>query len=96
MDYLLNIVRGLKNSKKQLILTISIRTHYLKLALAHDALYGDSKDLTKATASDKVLKYRAYEIALNPEYEGYQRELVSMMYQVLIRKRDQEAKQERM
>ena len=32
---------------------------------AHDASYSDSKDLARGTASDKILKDRAYEIASN-------------------------------
>ena len=42
-------------------------------------MYTDSKDLAKSTVSDKVLKDRAYEIALNPKYDGCQRGLVSMV-----------------
>ena len=42
-------------------------------------MYTDSKDLAKSTVSDKVLKDRAYEIALNPKYDEYQRGLVSMV-----------------
>ena len=45
---------------------------------AHDA--ADSKCLAKRTISDKILTDRAYEIAINPQYSGYQRELASMMY----------------
>ena len=37
------------------------------------------KYLAKLTVSDKVMKDRAYEIALNRKYDGYQRELASMM-----------------
>ena len=39
---------------------------------AHDTGYSDSKDLSKKTISHKVLKDRAYEIARNPKYYGYQ------------------------
>ena len=45
---------------------------------AHDA--ADSKCLAKRAISDKILTDRAYEIAINPQYSGYQRELASMMY----------------
>ena len=38
-----------------------------------DAAYSDSKDLAKRTISDKILKDRAYEIARNRGYDGYQR-----------------------
>ena len=44
-----------------------------KVCFAHDAAYCDSKDFAKRTISDKILKDKAYEIALNPKYDGYQR-----------------------
>ena len=31
-------------------------------------------------ASDKVLKDKAFNIAKNPKYDGYQREFASMVY----------------
>ena len=40
--------------------------------------YGDFKDLAR-TASDKVLRDKAFNIAKNPKYDGYQRELASMI-----------------
>ena len=42
--------------------------------------YGDFKDLPQRTASDKVLRDKAFSIAKNPKYEGYQRGLASMIY----------------
>ena len=42
--------------------------------------YGKSKDLVKTTQSDKVLKDKAFKIASNPKYDGYQRGLASMVY----------------
>ena len=46
----------------------------------HDAAYSDSKDLTKRTIADKNLKNRAFDIAKDPKYDGYQRGLASMVY----------------
>ena len=43
-------------------------------------VYGDFKDLKRKTFSDKVLRDKAFNIAKNPIYDGYQRELVSMVY----------------
>ena len=40
--------------------------------------YGDFKDLTRRTASDKILCYKAFNIAKNPKYDGYQRNFASM------------------
>ena len=42
--------------------------------------YGKSKDLIKRTQSDKVLKDKAFKIASNPNYDGYQGGLASMAY----------------
>ena len=39
----------------------------------------DFKDLPKGTASGKVLRDKALNIAKNPKYDGYQRGLVSMV-----------------
>ena len=38
--------------------------------------YGNSKDLAKRTQSDKILKNKAFKIASDPKYDGYQRGLV--------------------
>ena len=51
-----------------------------KACFAHDAAYSDSKDLTKRTAADKILKNKAFDIAKDPKYDGYQRGLASMVY----------------
>ena len=42
--------------------------------------YGDFKDLAKRAASDKVSRDRAFNIAKNLKYNGYQRGLASMVY----------------
>ena len=44
--------------------------------------YGDFKDLKRRTACDKVLRDKAFNIAKNPKYDGYQRGLASMVYSV--------------
>ena len=51
-----------------------------KACFAHDAAYSDSKDLTKRTIADKILKNKAFNIAKDPKYDGYQRGLGSMVY----------------
>ena len=35
--------------------------------------YGGFKNLAKRTAADKVLRNKAFNIAQNPKYDGYQR-----------------------
>ena len=42
--------------------------------------YGDFKDLKRRTASDKILRDKAFNIAKNLKYDGYQRGLASMVY----------------
>ena len=37
--------------------------------------YGDFKDLARRTASEKILRDKAFSIAKNPKYDGYQRGL---------------------
>ena len=46
-----------------------------KSCFQHDMAYGKSKDLIKRTKSDKVLKDKAFKIANNRNYDGYQRGL---------------------
>ena len=48
--------------------------------------YGNSKDLAKRTQSDKTLKDKAFKIASDPKYDGYQRGLVSMVYKFFNKK----------
>ena len=51
-----------------------------KACFQHDMAYGKSKDLAKRTQSDKILRDKAFEIASDPKYDGYQRGLASMVY----------------
>ena len=51
-----------------------------KACFQHDMAYGDFKDLKRRAASDKVLWDKAFNIAKNPKYNGYQRGLASMVY----------------
>ena len=48
--------------------------------------YGDFKDLKRRTASDKILKDKAFNIAKNPKYGRYQRGLASMVYKFFDKK----------
>ena len=48
--------------------------------------YGKTKDLAKRTQSDKVLKDKAFRIASDPNYDGYQRGLASMVYKFFDKK----------
>ena len=57
-----------------------------KACFQHQAAYSEGKDLTKRTQLDKVLKYKAFAIANNPKYDGYQRRLASMVYKFFDKK----------
>ena len=67
-------------------------THYIyrneldKACFQHDSAYADHKDLINRTKSDKVLRDEVYDIASNPEYDGYQRGLASMVYKFFDKK----------
>ena len=41
--------------------------------------YGYFKDLARREATDKVLRNKAFNIAKDPKYDGYQRGLASMV-----------------
>ena len=51
-----------------------------KAYFKHDMAYGDFKHLSRRTASDKILRDKAFNIAKNPNYDGYQRGLASVVY----------------
>ena len=57
-----------------------------KACFKHDSACADYKDLLNRTRADKVLKDRAYEIASDPKYDGYQRGLASMVYKFFDKK----------
>ena len=51
-----------------------------KNCFQHDMAYGKSKDLSKRSQPDKVLRDKAFKSASDPKYFGYQRRLASMVY----------------
>ena len=44
--------------------------------------YGHFKDIKRRAAPDKILRDKAFNIAKNLKYDGYQRGLVSMVYKL--------------
>ena len=48
--------------------------------------YGDFEDLTRRTALDKILRDKAFNIAKNPKFDGYQRKLASLVYKFFDKK----------
>ena len=57
-----------------------------KACFQHDSAYADHKDLINRTKSDKFLRDKVYNIASNPEYDGYQRGLARMIYKSFDKK----------
>ena len=57
-----------------------------KACFQHDMAYGDFKDLAKRTIADKVLRDKAFKIASDQKYDGYQRGLASMVYKFFDKK----------
>ena len=57
-----------------------------KVCFQHDSAYPDHKDLINRTEADKVLRNKAYDIASNPKYGGYQRGLASKVYKFFDKK----------
>ena len=52
----------------------------------YDSANANHKDLINRTKADKVLRDKAYNIAGNPKYDGYQRGLASMVYKFFDKK----------
>ena len=47
---------------------------------------GDFKDLTRRTVSDKILRDKVFNIAINPKNDGYQKVLASMIHKFFDKK----------
>ena len=43
-----------------------------KACFQHGMAYGDFKDITRGTVSDKILCGKAFNVAKNPKYDAYQ------------------------
>ena len=53
----------------------SILPKQVNTSFQHDIAYGDLKDLTRRIIADKVLCDKAFNIAKNPNYDEYQRDV---------------------
>ena len=73
VDYLLKIAK-VQKFRETGNLKYIYRNELDKACFSHDAAYSDSKDLAKRTVSDKILKDRAYEIAINPNMMDIKKE----------------------
>ena len=57
-----------------------------KACFQHDTAYRDFKDLNRRAAGDEVFHDKAFNIAKNPKYVGYQTGLASMLYKFFEKK----------
>ena len=57
-----------------------------KACFKHDMAYGDFQNLTRRTASDKILRHKSFNIPKNSKYDGHERGLASMVYTFLDKK----------
>ena len=78
-------IKYFKTLKKQEIQDI-YKNELDKACFQHDMAYRDFKDLAKRTASDKVLRDKAFNVAKNPKYDKYQRGIASMAYKCFDKK----------
>ena len=62
------------------------RNELEKACFQHDMAYWKSKDLAKRTQLDNVLRDKAFNIASDPKYDGYERGLPSMVFQFFDKK----------
>ena len=62
------------------------RNEFDKACFHHDMAYEKSKDLTKRAQSDKILRDKEFKVASDPKYDGYQRELASMVHNLFDKK----------
>ena len=85
-DYLLKTKKEFKKSKETGDTKSIYRNELDKACFQYDMAYGDFKDLARRTGSDKILRDKAFNIANNPKYDGYQRGLASMVYKFFDKK----------
>ena len=57
-----------------------------KASFQHDMTYGYFKDLPRRTASDKIIHDKAFNIAKNSKYDGYQTGLASIVSECFDKK----------
>ena len=57
-----------------------------KACFQHDMAYGNFKDLNRRTFAYKVSRDEGFNIAKDIKYDGYQRGLTSMVYNVFDKK----------
>ena len=85
MEHSLKIRRNKKFKEKEDSRSID-QNQIDKACFQHYMAYEKFKDINRRTAADKVLRDKAFNIAENPKYDGYQRGLASMVYKFFDKK----------
>ena len=84
MDHLLKpkkeLTKETKENQRNRRYNLYLRKWTYKACFQHDMNNEDFKDLAERTASDKVLRDKAFNIAKHSKYDGYRRGLASMVY----------------
>ena len=86
MDLLLDIKKEFKKFKQTGDTRYIYRNELDTACFQHDSAYADHKDLINRKKSDKFLRDKVYNIPSDPEYDGYQRGLASMVYKFFDKK----------
>ena len=84
--YLLKIKKELKKINNTGDSRYIYQNELNKACFQHDMAYRDFKDLNRRTFADKVLCDKAFNIAKDPKYDGYQHGLASMVYKFFDKK----------
>ena len=86
MEHLLKTKKEFRNLKKQEMQTIFTKMNLMKLVFNMAWLTEILKIQQEEQLLIKHLKEKAFNIAKNPKYEGYQRGLASMVYKLFDKK----------
>ena len=70
----------LQKTHKKIKVRLYLQNDLDKACFHLDMAYNKYKDLEKRTQPDIVLKNETFEMPSNPKYNGYKRELASMIY----------------
>ena len=79
VDHLQKTKKKYKNFKETGDSRYIYQNELERVCFRHDMVYGDFKDLTRKTVSDKILRDKIFNIAKNPKFDGYQRGFASMV-----------------
>ena len=74
MVLLIVLVVHSQKIKKELKSLCKLESELDKACFQRDMAYGETKDLVKRTQSDKGLKDKAFKVATDPKYDGYQKD----------------------